>query len=52
MNPDHNPKTKPVETYPWSSYSDYTAGAGLVDWVETGRVLSYFAGPAQYRTFA
>jgi REP element-mobilizing transposase RayT len=52
MNPDHNPKTKPVETYPWSSYSNYTFGAGLVDWVETGRVLSYFERPEDYQTFA
>jgi REP element-mobilizing transposase RayT len=52
MNPDHNPKTKPVETYPWSSYSNYTTGAGLVNGVETGRVLSYFERPEDYRTFA
>ncbi|MFB3904487.1 MAG: transposase, partial [Acidobacteriota bacterium] len=52
MNPDHNPKTKPVETYPWSSYSNYTAGEGLVNWVETGRLLSYFHSPEDYRVFA
>jgi putative transposase len=52
MNPDHNPKTRPVETYPWSSYYNYIGGATQVDWVETRRILSYFSSPADYRVFA
>ncbi|RPJ85516.1 MAG: hypothetical protein EHM18_10160 [Acidobacteria bacterium] len=52
MNPDHNPKTRPVETYPWSSYHNYIGGLPGVDWIETRRVLSYFQSPDDYRVFA
>jgi len=52
MNPDENKKTKPVETYPWSSYQNYVGGPTVVNWVETRRVLSFFSSPEDYRVFA
>jgi len=50
-NPSKGHLVPSPDLYPWSSYRNYLGAPAVVDWVDTARTLSCFAGPEQYRVF-